>query len=170
MSDTQNELNEEEGLPDSGDELTQKCEDLERGWKRALADYENLKRDMDSRLAQSRNRIKADFAESLLPVMDNFQEALRHTPAVEDPAIINWLTGVSFIKKQFEDIFASLGLEPLKTVGEPFNAHFHEAVKEESVPEKADQEILQEITTGWKMGELVIRPAKVVVNKKEQTS
>lgn len=167
MSDTQNELNEEQITPNAGDELTQKCEELERGWKRALADYENLKRDMDVRLAQSRNRIKAEFAESLLPVMDNFQEALRHTPTIEDPAITNWLTGVSFIKKQFEDVFISLGLEPIKTVGELFNAHFHEAVKEDSVEDKTDQEVLQEISTGWKMGDLVIRPAKVVVNKIE---
>ena len=154
------------------EELRKKAAEYEAGWKRALADYENLKRDMSSQAAESRNRIKADFAHALLPVMDNFQQAVRSAPASEEiaevvsppgdptsPGVTSakaWLQGVLYIQKQFEGVLTDLGLEKIDSTG-AFDPYLHEAVGE--------GEEQTEVRGGWKIGDHVIRPAHVILKR-----
>ena len=135
------------------------CTEYMEGWKRALADYENLKKEMDATLTKGRERIRARFAESLLPVMDNFDQAVRHVPETEDAKVKTWLQGVTFIKQQFEAVLKDLGLEPVATDG-AFDPNLHEAVEE-----KEGEGGMEVVSQGWKIGETVIRPAKVIVKK-----
>ncbi len=141
-----------------------KTQEYLEGWKRALADYENLKRDMETRLEESRKRIKTSVAEELLPVLDNFHQAVEHAPPINDAKIENWLQGVTFIEKQLEEVMVSIGLEQIKTIGEQFDPNLHEAVEQVEDQSKKDQEIIKENQKGWKIGETVIRPAKVIIN------
>lgn len=140
-----------------------KCAEYKSGWQRALADYENLKRDMVKNAADSRNRIKADFAEQLLPVMDNFDQAVTHAPQLDDAKLNNWLQGVTFIKQQFAQVFTEMGLEEITATGH-FDPHLHDVVEERESEQEAG-EILEVVSAGWKIGEMVIRPAKVIVSK-----
>lgn len=141
------------------------------GWKRALADYENLQRDMGKRVEESRDRIKESFAHDLLPVMDNFEQAVSHAPSfsplpeggvrgegVSASEFEAWMQGVLFIKKQFEDVVQSLGLEKISVEGE-FDPNLHESVGE------GDE--FKEVRSGWKIGDKVIRPAQVIVKKQK---
>ncbi len=148
-------------------ELEEKCEEYLAGWKRALADYENLKQDVEARVGEGKKRIKEALAHELLPVVDNFQQALHHAPPpdADQQTIENWLVGVGFIAKQFEDVMKSMGIEKIETTGQIFDPNLHDAVSTRSEENKNDQEILEEITQGWKMDEQVIRPAKVVINQ-----
>jgi len=130
--------------------------EYEAGWKRALADYENLKRDMATQALASRERIKIDFVEQLLPVVDNFHQAVSHAPETEDAKLQNWLQGVLYIEKQFEDVLTVFGLERI-SVGDTFDPNLHEAVGE--------GEEMKEVQPGWKIGDRVIRPAKVITVK-----
>ena len=143
--------------------LEERCAQYELGWKRALADYENLKRSMAEQQSTSRRRIKADFAQSMLPVMDNFAQAVKHAPEA-DGGLGNWLQGVLYIEKQFNEAFSEFGLERIETIGSAFDPHLHEAAGEK---EGKEGEILEEVTSGWKMGEDVLRPARVIVGKSE---
>lgn len=140
------------------------CDEYKNGWQRALADYENLKRDMARMAAESRNRIKSDFASQLLPVMDNFDQAVAHAPELADPKLTSWLQGVTFIKQQFAQVLTDMGLERIGAEG-AFDPHMHDAVEERAAEGVAAGTILQVISDGWKMGEVVIRPAKVIVSK-----
>ena len=142
---------------------TGKCSEYKAGWQRALADYENLKRDMAKMASEGRNRIKADLAEQLLPVMDNFDQAVNHAPQLDDAKLNNWLQGVTFIKQQFAQVFTDMGLEEIAASGQ-FDPHLHDVV-EEKESDKDAGEILEVVSAGWKIGEMVIRPAKVIVSK-----
>jgi molecular chaperone GrpE len=156
--------------------IEEKCAQYELGWKRALADYENLKRSMAEQQTSARRRMKADFAQSMLPVMDNFAQAVKHAPdpegleGVEGSSdqgvknLKNWLQGVLYIEKQFTEAFGEFGLERIETIGGAFDPHLHEAAGEK---EGKEGEILEEVTSGWKMGEDVLRPARVIVGKSE---
>ena len=146
-------------------ELTGKCEEYLAGWKRALADYENLKQSVDRQLADGRERIKTSFAEDLLPVIDNFDQLKNHTPETDDPTCKTWIEGVQIISKQFEEAMQSMGAEKIKTVGEQFDPNLHEAAGSRSESNKEDQEILEEVQSGWKIGERTIRPSKVIINQ-----
>lgn len=151
-------------------QVCEKCEEYLAGWKRALADYENLRGDIDRTKSENRHHIRIDLALDLLPVIDNFEQAVNHVPNlsscddVTKKSIENWLQGVTFIKKQFEDVLANLGIEPID-VGGSFDHNLHEAIEEREEEGRESGAILDVRTTGWKMGDRVLRPAKVIIKK-----
>lgn len=154
------------------EELQNKCAEYEQGWRRALADYENLKRDMSARAEESRRAIKASLARELLPVVDNFAQAVKFQPDMSDASddikkkIDPWMQGILYIEKQFEEAMSQMGVEPIPTDGQ-FDPMWHEAASERQEDDKEDGAILEVMIPGWKLGDIVLRPAKVVVNKKE---
>jgi len=145
-----------------------KQEEYLAGWKRALADYENLKKSIGIEKDQERQRVRESIAHDLLPVVDNFEQAIHHLPDLsedEKSKLNNWLTGVEYIKKQFEEVMNTLGIQPI-TETEMFDPNLHEASGEEKDEKKEEGAIIKIIQTGWKMQDRVIRPAKVIINKK----
>ncbi len=151
------------------DELKAKNEEYLAGWKRALADYENLKNDLSAAKVDQRRALSISLAHALLPVIDNFQVATNHAPDSEDlnKDVQNWLQGVLFIAKQFDEAMASIGLERIKTVGEAFDPAQHESAGEREDQELPDQHVIEEVQTGWKAGDQIIRPAKVIINSQK---
>jgi molecular chaperone GrpE len=145
---------------------SEKVQEYLNGWKRALADYENLKRDLSKQKEEDRQRIKIDFAYQLLPVIDNFEQAVHYAPAsssqdsVASKEIQQWLQGIIFIQKQFEDVMNSLGIERIE-IGSEFNPELHESVGE--------GEEFKEVNSGWKMGEKIIRPVKVIIKQEAKS-
>mgnify|MGYP003985489149 FL=1 len=155
-------LKKEEG---SENDLESKCEEYLQGWKRALADYENLKRDLSQQKTEDRDRIKASFALDLLPVVDNFDQALKHAPEMDDPSFKGWMEGVTFIRKQFTLVLVGLGLVEIE-VGDVFDVDTMDIASERSEDDKEDGAILEVVASGWKMGDQVVRATRVVINKK----
>ncbi len=153
----------------SEEELQKQCEEYLVGWKRALADYDNLKKDLGREKEELRNYVKEQMAEQLIPVLDSFDQVNRHTPALnvtEEDALKfqNWLNGVRQVQSQLEVIMKNLGLETIATTG-LFDPTMHEAVGGRKDDGKEDGAILEVIQTGWKLGEKVIRPAKLIIQQ-----
>jgi molecular chaperone GrpE len=125
------------------------------GWQRAKADYVNLLKriESDSKTSETRGRIKA--VETLLPAFDALERAKEQS---EVPA------GFAAIAKQLESAFTSLGLEEVGKVGEKFDPTYHEALGQDPVDTaETDDTLTAILEKGWKVGENVIRPAKVRV-------
>lgn len=145
--------------------------DYEQKWKRALADYDNLKKETireKTEMAQfARSMVAFDFT----TIFDNFKKAAAHLPEAGDnladykKKVEQWAKGIEFIQKQFGETLKQMGLEEIKTVGEKFNPACHEAVGEEIADGTAPGIIIKEIDSGYKMGDRVIKAAKVIVNK-----
>lgn len=144
-------------------DLQTQCDEYLAGWKRALADYENLQKQNAQARADDRRRIAVNLAHDVLPVVDNFDQALKFAPKDVDK---NWFAGVQHIARQFADALKNMGIEPIDCVGKPFDPHLHEsggARWEEGV---AEDVVLEELIKGWKMGDVAVRPSKVIVNQK----
>jgi len=125
------------------------------GWQRAKADYVNLLKRFETETKTSEFKGKVGAVEALLPAFDALERAKEHGEIPE---------GFTGIAKQLESAFASLGLEEIGAVGEQFNPAFHEALGQDSVESKEkDDTITGVLERGWKVGEAVIRPAKVRV-------
>ncbi len=125
------------------------------GWQRAKADYVNaLKRfGEDTRRAELRGKVMA--VETLLPAFDALERSKEHSEIPE---------GFLAIAKQLESAFASLGLEEIGKVGEKFNPAFHEALGQDNVESAEEDDIITAILEkGWRVGDTVIRAAKVRV-------
>ena len=139
--------------------LEQQIADLTDALQRERADVSNIRRRHDEQLASLRSSVKAGVVRELLPVIDNFERALKHVPA--DLTEHEYIKGVQGVVKQFEKTLGAIGVEKIKTTGEPFDPNFHEAVSSE---EGDGEEIVsEELQSGYKLGDDVIRHAMVRV-------
>lgn len=144
--------------PDSG-KVEKQIAELTAALQRERADSENIRRRHEQETARLRTSVKAQVVKDLLPVIDNFERALKHVP--EDLEKNEYIKGVNAIVKQFEKALAQMGVERVKTVNELFDPHLHEAV---SVDGDGKQEVVsEELQAGYKIGDDVIRHAMVRV-------
>jgi molecular chaperone GrpE len=140
--------------------LEQQLGELTEALQRERADATNLRRRYDDQIASLQTLAKANVVRDLLPVIDNFERALKHTP--KDLAGNDYVKGIQSVVKQFEKVLEQLGVQKIKTVGEPFNPHLHEAVSMEEGD--GEHEIVsEELQSGYTLGEEVLRHAMVRV-------
>lgn len=133
---------------------------LTEALQRERADVINIRRRHDEQIGKLKTLVKVDVIAKLLPVIDNFERALRHVPA--DLQGNDYVKGIEGIVKQFEKTLTDFGVERIKTVGEPFDPNFHEAVSMEDG--EGDHEVVsEELQSGYRMGDEVLRPAMVRV-------
>jgi len=142
------------------DELKAQVAENLAGWQRAKADYENLQKETQVKIAELSDYTKASLLTEIIPILDNFNKAVEHVP--EDQKDQDWVIGVFHIKKQLEDFLKNNGLEKIETIGKEFDENLHEAVgNEKGEPGK----ILKEVSSGYKLNCKVIVPAKVIVGE-----
>lgn len=135
---------------------------------RRQADFENYRKRVERERTETYNRVVADVAAKLLPVSDNLKRALdteASVEATESDEFRHFLSGVDLIWKQLNGVLDALGVKPIVVVGEPFDPHIHEAVVTEATDEYEPDTVIQEILTGYRLGDKLIRPALVKVAK-----
>jgi molecular chaperone GrpE len=140
--------------------LQQQVSDLTEALQRERADATNIRRRHDEQIAGMRTMVKANVVRDLLPVIDNFERALRHVPKELEGN--DYIKGVQGVVKQFEKSLSDIGVERINTVGEAFDPTFHEAVTMEDGD--GTQEIVSdELQAGYRIGNEIIRHAMVKV-------
>lgn len=156
---------ENKNIAENEESEMEKCkkqaEEYLNGWKRAKADYLNLKKEMEAQNNEIKAWMSKVFILPLLGIMDSFDKAFGSIP--ENIMKENWVEGVGGIRKQFEDFLAAQGVEAMKIAGEQFDPLKHEAV--ESVEEGEAGTIAEELQKGYSIKGEVLRPAKVKVYK-----
>lgn len=157
----------EEGLGGVGLEPDKAAEYL-AGWKRALADYENLQKNNAQSRDDDRRRTRINLAQDILPVVDNFDQALKFAPKEMPESMKGWFTGVEHIGRQLAEALRGMNIEPINAVGQVFDPNLHESGGSRYEEGKPEHVILEELIKGWKLGDVVIRPSKVIVNQPEE--
>ena len=140
--------------------------DLKDRLARRQADFENYRKRGERERSETYNRVVADIATKLLPVVDNLKRALESEASVEateSDEFRHFLSGVDLIYKQLNGVLEALGVKPIAAVGEKFNPHLHEAVMTEATDEFEPDTVIQEIVAGYRLGDKLIRPALVKV-------
>lgn len=140
--------------------LQQQVGELTEALQRERADATNIRRRHDEQITNLRTVVKANVVRDLLPVIDNFERALKHVPA--DLADNDFVKGVQGIVKQFEKTLGDVGVERIKTVGEVFDPRYHEAIAMEE-GEGTTEVVSDELQAGYRLGDEVIRHAMVRV-------
>jgi len=136
---------------------------------RRTADFDNYRKRIERERGEAHNRVVAEVARKLLPVVDNLARALdveRSVEAGESKEFRHFLHGVELISKQLDGLLESLGVEPIPAVGERFNPHIHEAVVTEATDEYEPDTVTQEMVRGYRLGDKLVRPAMVKVAAK----
>jgi molecular chaperone GrpE len=144
------------------DALTQERSTLLDQLLRRQAEFENYRRRVDRERAETYARSRAEVVLELLPVIDNFERALASLEHSSNDAD-SLRQGIELIHRQLNDALAKFGLEPVPTVGETFDPHVHEAVSAEPSSEHEENTVIAEFQRGYRLGEKLLRPAKVKV-------
>ncbi len=140
--------------------LEQQIAQLTEALQRERADAMNLRRRSEEERLKLGSYYKSSVVSELLPVIDNFERALKHVP--QDLATHEYIKGVQGVVKQFEQALAKLGVERIKTVGEPFDPNLHEAVSHDE-GDTGQEVVSEELQAGYILGDEVIRHAMVRV-------
>ena len=131
------------------------------GWQRAKADYVNLQKELELVRLSASVIAKEKVVSNLLPVLDSFDMAFANKEAWEK-VDKNWRAGVEYIYQQFITGLTDSGVMQIDKVDVPFDPSIHQSVS--TVPtedEKQDHTVEKVIQIGYKIGDLIIRPAKV---------
>lgn len=147
-------------IPEAEQELQAQVAALTEALQHERADSANIRRRHDEQIAGLKNITKATVVRELLPVIDNFERALKHVP--EDIKDTDYVKGVQNIVKQFEKVLSDMGVARIETTGAVFDPRVHEAVSMDEGD--GDSEIVsEELQSGYTLGDEVIRHATVRV-------
>ena len=125
---------------------------------RQQAEFENLRKRTEREKQDFREFALADTLRSMLPVLDNFSLALRTQGSTEDVR-----KGVELIRKQMEDVLMKAGLQPIDSVGQPFDPRLHEAIEMVESKDVPDNHVVDELQRGYRFKDRLLRPAMVRV-------
>jgi len=145
--------------------LEQQIVELTAALQRERADATNVRRRSEEDRSKLASFYKAMVIRDLLPAIDNLERAIKHTP--EDLKDSDYAKGVEGVVKQFDKIFADLGIERILTVGEIFDPRYHEAVTMEE-GEGSHEVVSEELQAGYKLGDEVLRHAMVKVKMEDR--
>jgi len=123
---------------------------------------QRLNRSADERAAGE----KAKFISSLLPALDDLNRAIEAENAPREAI----LEGIRSIATSFQSALTNAGVEPISSVGEQFDPELHEAVDTEETDREMDGRVIAEYSRGFRMGDRLLRPARVKVGRATKQS
>ena len=141
------------------EEQAVQCEQLKDQLLRVRADFDNYRKRMLKEMSQVRQTASVNLIRALLPAMDNLERALAHASAEE-----GFVEGVGMVYKQLQEILANEGLEPVPALHEPFDPNVHDALATAPSPDVESGRIVEEFERGYRIRDMVLRPAKVIVS------
>jgi molecular chaperone GrpE len=165
---------DEEGLPDSAgteaaaesaaavpaelDRVRTERDQLLDRLARLQADFENARKRAERERIENREYATGSIVEQFLPVLDNFELALKSNGSAEQLR-----SGVELIVKQMEEVLSRMQVSAVPTVGEEFDPRMHEALGAVDRDDVPDQHVVEEVRRGYRLRDRLIRPALVRV-------
>ena len=126
--------------------------------KRNMADFDNYKKRITKEKESLHTMVVASIVGDLLPILDNFENALTHECTDE-----KFKTGMDMICSQIKDVISKYGVEEIESVGTEFNPMLHEAVAHVDDANYGEKEVTEVFRKGYKIKDKVIRHAMVKV-------
>jgi molecular chaperone GrpE len=129
--------------------------------QRTRADYANFKKEVESNRASDRKFATKRFIEELLPVLDSYDMAQGNKEAWEN-VDKNWRMGIEYIFAQLRTVLEGEGVTQFGKVGDTFDPHLHESMEQvTSDSEQDNDKIMKVLQNGYKMNDMILRPARV---------
>jgi len=160
--------------PSYVEELEMRTKAAEQKMQEVQARFEQLRKQLQSETDETRQRLnkaaderaqreKIDFIRGLLPVLDNLERATEAAETGGSSEVI--AEGIRRTASSFENALAAAGVEPIDAVGQTFDPELHEAVETVAVAPKDEGKVIAQYTRGYKIGERLLRPARVKVGR-----
>ncbi len=146
------------------EQLKTELADCKDKYLRALAEADNMRKRLQKEKVEMTSYAISQVIEEFLGPIDHMENALKCTQAMSDE-VKHWSLGFQMILTQFKDVMSNNGVQPFESLGEAFDPHLHEAVESEIKEGVAPGIVIEQFVRGYKMGEKIIRPARVKVSK-----
>ena len=166
---------EELEAPEGGEDLSAAIEALRRDLDAAKqevlyakADTQNVRRRAEKDIQDARNYAATGFARDILSVWDNLSRAVGAIPDSlrEDEKMKGLVVGIEATQRELEKVFKQHGIERIAAMDLPLDPNMHQAMMEIPTAEKEPGTVVQEMQSGWKIKDRLLRPAMVGVAKK----
>ena len=128
---------------------------------RKRADFENYRKRIEREAETSRLQIKKEILTDLLTFLDYFDQARRQ---LQDPAAAQ---GLEIMARQFNELLQKHGVKPVECIGLPFDPEAQEGIGYVETEECPEGCVAEEICTGYRLGDVLLKPARVMVAKKK---
>jgi len=158
----QTENTEEAQMPSAEDKFKEELSQANDKYLRLYAEFDNFRRRTIKEREDARKLEGKDLIVALLPVLDDFERALRAMETATEVTSVK--EGVALIQHKLKNILSQKGLKEMQSIGTPFDADIHEAIT--SIPAPTDDmkgKVVDEMEKGYELNEKVIRFAKVIV-------
>jgi len=142
-------------------EAAKKAEEHRDGWQRALADYANLKRRAERDQAALQQTLAANTLRRYLEISDDLERALGNRP--QDGEAGRWAEGVELTYRKIMNFLEADGVMRIPAEGQFFDPNLHEAISQEDQPGAESGQIIGVVQQGYRLGDRVLRPARVRV-------
>jgi molecular chaperone GrpE len=154
------------------EELEERTRAAEKQVQEVQARFDQLRQQLQRETDETRQRLnrsaderaageKAKFISSLLPALDNLNRAIEAENAPREAI----LEGIRSTATSFQSALTNAGVEPISSVGEQFDPELHEAVDTEETGREMDGKVIAEYSRGFRMGDRLLRPARVKVGR-----
>jgi molecular chaperone GrpE len=154
------------GLKDTISQLQTEREEMVQIANRRAKDFENFKSRTERERRETFQNQIGNLAVKMLPALDNLNRAVDFALAMPEEQRVDiqqFLDGVVLVSQQVNDVLAEMGVQPIATVGETFDPHYHEAVATDDSEDLDPNTVSAELLRGYRIGDKVIRHSMVRV-------
>ncbi len=147
--------------------MSSEKQELAETMNRRSTDFENFRNRTERERAEIFRSVLSNFAGKILPVIDNLGRALDSAAnhgTDNSSDFQNFIDGVGLINHQLADVLEGMGIQPIKSVGQPFDPNFHEAVATVQTDEFPHNTVVAELLCGYQIDNKIIRPSMVKVS------
>ncbi len=155
---------EVEALKQQLEEAKAQAQEYLAGWQRTMAEFDNYRKRVAAQEEQTRQRIRAEVLKTLLEIVDDLERALEDPNRPRRGKAREWAQGIELIYDKIRHLLQMQGVEPIPAEpGQPFDPFWHEAVGFVEDSPYEEGHIAEVVRKGYRVGDLVIRPALVKV-------
>jgi molecular chaperone GrpE len=131
------------------------------GWQRTQAEFANYKKRVHRDREFFNQEAVGKVVRNYLPILDDLERALKDRPKDGDSAA--WANGIELISRKMVTLLENDGVTPIDAVGEMFDPNLHEAIAQVPGEDRESGQIIEVVQTGYRIGERILRPARVVI-------
>ncbi|PPR47826.1 MAG: Protein GrpE [Alphaproteobacteria bacterium MarineAlpha5_Bin9] len=168
--DLEKETEVETDLQNKLDLYSNQISELKDEKLRLLAEMDNIRKRADRERQDSFKYGCSDLAREILSTNDNLTRALENIPKdkKQNQSTANLIKGLEMVQKEFLSILEKFGIKKINSLNQKFDPNLHQAMLEVETEDVEQGVVVQEIQSGYKIYEKLLRPSMVGVSKKKQ--
>jgi molecular chaperone GrpE len=148
-------------LQEDPEEVRRERDDYRDRLLRSIAEFDNYRKRIERERRELAEFVSFETLGDLLPFVDDLERALAAAEGTQ--TVAGYRAGIELIYKQVAEVLRKKGVTAIEAKGADFDPHIHQAVATEVSTSHRDNEVIEELRRGYRLGERLLRPAMVKV-------